>query len=116
MGLITLEQAKAHLRIDTLTTPTPDPGDFDILMKMTQAEAIILDYLKIAAVSPPLWSDETDCPPLVQAAILMQLAELYRFRGDDPGTVVQSPARGEAGSLSPVIEGLLRRYRDPTLV
>lgn len=115
MSLITLAQAKMHLRIDVPTTPTPDPGDADIEMKMLAAEAIVLDYLGVASVSPPQWTDETDCPPLVQAAILMQLAELYRFRGDDPGTIVNSPAREAAGSLSPVIEGMLRRYRDPAL-
>lgn len=115
MSLITLAQAKLHLRIDVPTTPTPDPGDADIEMKMAAAEAIVLDYLKVPATSPTLWTDENDAPPLVQAAILIQLAELYRFRGDDPGTVISAPARDLGGSLSPIVEGMLRRYRDPAL-
>lgn len=114
MALITIAQAKAHLRIDVPTTPTPDPSDADLLLKMDLAEAIILDYLKVGAESPPRWTEAT-VPPVIVAAILLQLAELYRFRGDDPGTIVSSPNRGEAGSLSPMIEGLLRRYRDPAL-
>ena len=50
-------------------------------------------------------------PTQVQAAILLQLGELYRFRGDDEGKADREPA----GSLSPMIEGILRRYRDPAL-
>jgi hypothetical protein len=115
MSLVTLEQAKRHLRIDVPTTPTPDPLDADLEMKMAAAEAIVLDYIGQLNVSPPAWVDETDCPPIIQAAILMQTAELWRFRGDDPGTVVSAPARADAGSLSPMIEGMLRRYRDPAL-
>jgi hypothetical protein len=40
MALVSLDQAKRHLRIDT------DEADPDIYLKMEQAEAIILDYLK----------------------------------------------------------------------
>jgi hypothetical protein len=115
MSLITLEQAKRHLRLSIPVTSPPDEAELDLLLKMEAAEHIILDYLGLTSQSPPAWTDETNVPPLVQAAILLQLGELYRFRGDDPGTVISSPSRGEAGSLSPVIEGMLRRYRDPAL-
>lgn len=115
MSLITLEQAKRHLRLDIPVTSPPDDAELDLRLKMEAAEHIVLDYLGVSSTSPPVWSDETTVPPLVQAAILLQLGELFRFRGDDPGTVVSSPTRVEAGSLSPVIEGMLRRYRDPAL-
>lgn len=111
MSLVTLAQAKAHLRIDTLNVSPPDPAEADLLLKMLAAEHIVLDYLKVPSTSPPLWTDETDVPHLVSAAILMQLGELYRFRGDDDGKA----DRESAGSLSPTIEGILRRYRDPAL-
>ena len=95
-----------------MTPPSVSPTDAaeaDLLLKMAQAESIILDYLKVPAWSPPAW-DETTVPPLVQAAVLLQLGELYRFRGDD----VEAPAH-TVGDLSPVITNLLRRYRDPAL-
>lgn len=111
MSLITLAQAKAHLRIDTVSTSPMDADEADLLLKMAQAEHLILDYLKVLSVSPPEWTDETNVPPLVQAAILFQLGELYRFRGDDDGKA----DRGPDGSLSPLVEGMLRRYRDPAL-
>ena len=41
--LVTLTQAKAHLRI---TMPDGDPGDVDLQFKLDQAEAVILNYLK----------------------------------------------------------------------
>ena len=50
-------------------------------------------------------------PALVQAAILYQLGELYRFRGDDQEVPQRNPYR----SLHPFVEGLLERYRDPAL-
>lgn len=109
MSLITIDQAKAHLRIDTASGSPVDAADADLLLKMAAAEDIVLDYLKVPASSPPLW-DETTVPPLVQAAVLMQLGELYRFRGDD----VEAPAH-TPGDLSPVITNILRRYRDPAL-
>ena len=115
MGLITIAQAKAHLRIDTDSLIPFESADADLMLKMAQAEHLILDYLKLVSTSPPLWTDETDVPPLVQAAILFQLGELYRFRGDDAGAVSDSARRDAAGSLSPIVEGMLRRYRDPAL-
>ena len=40
--LLTLAQAKQHLKI---TLPALDPGDPDIQLKLDQAESMILDYL-----------------------------------------------------------------------
>ena len=111
MSLITLAMAKQHLKIDVPTTPTPDPADADILLKMAAAEEMVLDFLGLPATSPPPWTDEMDTPAMVQSAILLVFSELYRFRGDDPGTVVSSPTRTEAGSLSPMVEGMLHRLR-----
>lgn len=109
MSLITIDQAKAHLRIDTDSLSPSDAADADLLLKMAQAESIILDYLKVPVTSPEYW-DSTTVPPLVQAAVLLMLGELYRFRGDD----VEAPTH-TIGDLSPVITNILRRYRDPAL-
>lgn len=110
--LVTLAQAKGHLQINTPTVSPLDSQDADIEMKLAQAEDIILDYLKVQGQSPPEWTIST-VPPLVQAAILLQLAELFRFRGDDAGGG-NTPVY-EDGQLSPSITNILRRYRDPAL-
>lgn len=112
MSLVSLEAAKDHLQINTPIGSPLDPVDRDITRKLAQAEDIILDYLKVAG-SPPEWTEET-LPPLVQAAILLQLAELFGFRGDDPASTSTSAAVVD-GQLSPTITNLLRRYRDPAL-
>lgn len=109
MSLISIDQAKAHLRIDTPSGSPLDAADQDLLLKIEAAEGIILDYLKIPVTSPAYW-DSTTVPALVQAAILIQLGELYRFRGDD-----QEHGPQTAGDLSPLVTNILRRYRDPAL-
>lgn len=111
MSLITLEQAKWQLKLGAPGDTQPDPIDDEVMFKVALAEAIILDYLKVVQGSPPTWSDENDVPPVVQAAILLELGELWRFRGDDQNG--QGPQND--GDLSPMIVGLLRRYRDPAL-
>lgn len=109
--LVTLEQGKRHLQIWTDIDSPLDPVDADIDMKLEQAEFIILDYLKVAEVSPPEWTIST-VPPLVQAAILIRLAILFRFRGDDmPSQSADYPD----GQLTPAETNILRRYRDPAL-
>lgn len=106
MAVITLEQAKDHLNIWTPITSPLDPVDRDITLKMAHAESVILDYLKV----PDGQWDTSTVPPLVQAAVLVQTAELFRFRGDD-----ERPPVYEDGQLSPTVTAILRRYRDPAL-
>lgn len=109
---ITFEQACDHLRLTIEPASPPTAPERDLVLKMAQAEDVILDYLKVAGDSPLPWVDEDDVPPLVQAAILLQLGELYRFRGDD--TADDGPGH-EPGQLSPQVTNLLRRYRDPAI-
>jgi hypothetical protein len=98
---VTLDQAKGHLRI---TTPADDPGDAILQDQIDRAEAVILDYLKDNAPTAP--------DLVITQAILLTLAELDRFRGDDEGTYSQATT---AGDLSPVVTNLLRRKRTPAL-
>ena len=100
---VTIAEAKEHLRI---RTPADDPGDAAIQAMLDRAEAIVLDYLK-PQEPPPAATD-----PVIAAAILLTLAELDRFRGDDESTYSQATT---AGDLSPVVTNLLRRKRTPAL-
>ena len=110
--LVTLTEAKAHLRI---TTPDGDPGDADVQAKLDAAEATILDYCNTAAYWRGItatWTPET-VPRYVHAAILLQLGELDRFRGDDLEGA--GPPRETGEDVSPAVRSLLRRTHDAVL-
>lgn len=119
MGLITKQQAIDHLKLPIeLGSPQSLASSSivrDLDMKMALAEALILDYLKVSLTSPPDWDVEANTVPLVvQIAVLVQLAELWRFRGDDPATVTETQAYPD-GQLSPQVTNYLRRWRDPAI-
>ena len=107
--LVTLEQARAHLRLGS-TTPL---GYDDVQDKLHQATMVVLGYLDRAdddwTAEMAAWTIDT-VPREVQAAILLQLGELYRFRGDDEVNI--APYR-ERGYLAPGVTALLHRLRDP---
>jgi hypothetical protein len=142
MARVTLQQAVDHLALPLVLDSTPlDPRQNDLALKLFMAEAIIVDYLKIPpainplgpalrdSALPPDWTPwpPTDPPapvtpprgqipeddPIVQAAILLELGELWRFRGDDTDAQSAGQDARELGQLSPTITNLLRRYRDP---
>jgi hypothetical protein len=122
MPLITLAQADAHLRLDLDLTGSPpaDPRVPDLQLKMVQAEAIIIDYLKLdddeyelavngdpnaSPPTDPTWSDRDQA--VVQAAVLLVLSALY----DDE---IQRTL-GDYLADNGVIARLLMRLRDPAL-
>jgi hypothetical protein len=112
VDLVTLAQAKDHLRI---TTVLGDPSDADLDLKRAQAQAIILEYCTTTAHwrEVALTWDATTVPFAVQAAILLELGELWRFRGDDRAD--EGPAATDGFDLAPAIRALLTRSRDPVL-
>jgi hypothetical protein len=109
---VTLQQAVDHLLLPiVLDSVPPDPRQVDLALKLEAAEAIILDYLALPSADPA--NDPPEDDRIMQAAILLQLAELWRFRGDD--IEGEGAVRDDLGHLSPTITNLLRRYRDPAL-
>ena len=109
---LTLADAKTHLRI---TTPDDDPGDLDLQTKLDHAEAIILDYCGSTAWWRDVittWTAAT-VPHVVKAAILLELGELYRYRGDD--YALEESPRTDGEDLNPRVRDLLRRSRDPVV-
>ena len=97
MALVSLVQAKQHLRI------TSYDSDNDVMLKVIQASDIVIDYLKSQA--DPAWTEDT-VPGPVQAAVLLVLAHLHENRGDDM-------ANDER--LWEAVGRLLMRFRDPAL-
>jgi hypothetical protein len=99
MALVSLQAAKAHLRI-----PDDDTAhDADIELKRQAASDIIVDYLK--AQADPLWDEDT-APGRVQSAVLLMLGNLYENRGED---MKADDATWQA------VQRLLMRSRDPAL-
>ena len=117
--LVTFAQAQAHLRLSASTDGSPSATDADLQLKIDQATEIVIDY--IARPADAVWtatieswnavgSPSTIPPASVVAAVLLQLGDLYRYRGDDADEM-----RREPGALSPGVVSLLHRYRDPVL-
>lgn len=83
--LVTLAEAKFHLRIDDTFS------DVDLSEKITQASDIVTDYVGTIAAdgSTPADWDETTVPPRAKLATLLVLATIYASREgfDDPLSV-----------------------------
>jgi hypothetical protein len=87
--MITLEQAKLHLRVDH------DDEDAAITAMIGASTAAALDYLNLDAMPDPV-------PAPVSAAILLQVADLYANRE-------RQSAKPYSGN--PTYERLLNPYR-----
>ena len=102
--LVTLDQAKRRLRI------TSTDEDLDLQDLLDQAEAHIVNWCSVTASGKAVadaWTAST-VPPVVVAAILVQMGELDRFRGDD----ADGPPRETGEVLSTTVRELLRAYHD----
>lgn len=93
-ALVTLQEAREHLRVDD------HDQDDALLIQLADAQALIVDYLKSRA--DDTWTTET-VPGPVRSSILLAFAVLYEFR------------EGEVDPITPAVESLLRRSRDPAI-
>jgi hypothetical protein len=114
MAWVTVAQVKIHLKLPTVGSP--DPQDADLELKRDQSEAIVKRY--ISRPDDDDWTDEIESwdestvPGTIQAAVLLQVGMLWRFRGDD---VHGDEPKAEHGFLAPRVVALLHSYRDPAL-
>ena len=111
-ALVTLDEAKRQLNLSL----DRDDHDDQVLALITQASAIVLDYLKYPAWltwaegSPgfegsPAGTDDPNFV-IVKAAVLHVTTNLFLHRGDE----------GSAdGPISARVANLLMRLRDPAL-
>jgi hypothetical protein len=106
--LVTLQQAQDHLRN---YYPADEP---DISLKITQASAIVLDYIKAPTPTP---YDVDTVPDVIQAAVLLTIGWLYEDRsgGLNPDATRPPIQETALGYLPPSITDILHRYRDPAL-
>lgn len=111
--LVTLEQAKDHLRVDT------DDGDNDLILKIRGASMSVMRYLKAQGAASFTDSagdviedsngDAIGVPEDVQSAVLLMLGYLNRDRDADSDNAYTM------GFLPPPVTALLYPLRKPTL-
>ena len=111
MMLVTLDEAKLHLRVDF------DSDDDKITFNIHSASAAVLNYLKDAAydfvdTSGNILTDSSGTeltPYVVKQATLLLLGALYAHSGEDGG----AKAQFQMGYLPPAVMALLYPLRDP---
>ncbi len=126
MRLITFDQAQGHLKRTITVTSPPSADELDIRLKCDQAEALVIDYVNQRLADGDLWAAEVAAwnvdpeagplvavPGQVSAAVLVQLKELDRFRGDDVDG--DEPTRVVGHVLHPRAAAYLYRQRDPAI-
>lgn len=115
---ITVDMAKAHLRV---AWAAGDPREGDLEIKCAAAEAAILQFVsrnEPGKTSAEAWLTPETTPGPVQACVLIELGELWRYRGDDSDLASERQSRldnNDQRDFAPAIIGLLRRYTDPVL-
>lgn len=99
VALVTLDAAKAHLRIDDADQ------DVEVTERINDASDTVIDYIKRPAHG---WTDET-VPGNVRASVLLVLGALW---GSRPGV---GEDRVDIDPITPAVVSLLMRMRDPAL-
>lgn len=110
--LVTLAQAKAHLRTDT------DDGDADLALKIRAASKAVIEYIRNGAdpftdsagdVVEDSSGDPVGIPEDVQIATLFLIGYFDNNRGSDDKNAF------EGGWLPGPVRALLAPWRDPPL-
>ena len=112
--LVTLKQAKAHLKLPLDVTA----DDKDLQLKLDAAHDLVGDYLEQRrdtddgltwALQVEAWDKDT-APPRVIQAVCILFGVLARYRGDD-----EDQAKADLGELPRPVTALLYRLRDPAI-
>ncbi len=122
MAWVTIEQVNRALRLglDLDIDPSAETDDseriLDVTLKIDQAQAIVIDYLKYT----PLklyelgWGDTTDTPGNVTAAIILVVRALLDDSPDSASWLSGLAGKPPDDGQNP-IAALLWRLRDPAL-
>lgn len=110
--IVSMQQASDHLRLGLEFGGSPETADDDmtsrdLALKVAEAEAIVLDYLKVPEDGSPLWEPSERALPVIQAAIKLVLSALWDDR--------EGAGEGDYLAENGPVARLLRRYRDPAL-
>jgi hypothetical protein len=120
--LVTYEQALGHLRLSIGMASPESAAEADLRLKIEIAEGLVIDFVNQRRIDGDLWAAEVESwdaagstlpPKQVVGAVLVQLGELYRFRGDD--LEADQPRRDVGMVLHPRAAAYLYRLRDPAI-
>jgi len=114
MALVTLAQVNAALRLGLQGTPpdfTADERTPDILLKIAQAEDIVLDFIQPKPA--PSWVP-LDVPPRVTAAILVAVRCLVD-ESEENTAILSGLSGANVDPSKNTIAALLWRLRDPSM-
>ena len=106
MMLVSLERAQAQEYI------THSVYDAEVAIKVAEASDIVLDYigdrdnLRRWSAADPVPDDGVAVPGVITAAVLLVFGALWEGR---------EGAEDSPEPISPAVERLLRRYRDPVV-
>lgn len=108
LEFVTLEEAKAHLKVDT------DAGDDDLQLKIYSASASVFDYIqgsreKVVSIDGEVIATAPELQRVKQAT-LMLLGILDRVRSGEEETNYQQ------GQLPFTVTSLIYSLRKPTVV
>lgn len=105
MKIVTMEQAKQHLRVDT------DFMDADIELKLEAVSYLVFDFVKVPYDFYEVDDDNVviDAPFPLRAAALVWLGILFKHR--DGG----SDESLSFGEIPKTVSNLLYMYRTPTI-
>lgn len=102
---MTLDDAKRQLGLPLDETT----HDYLVAQKLNQAEAHVRQWCN--DIDEADWDDAQT--PDIEAAIVIVMTELFRFRGDDQAGY--GPSRREGEYLSPTVLALLLPYHKPVM-
>jgi len=113
MTFITSEQANNGLRLGLNLNDTTDPNVQDLEDKVLQAQAIVLDYLKVSDPADKGWTDG-DHPLQIDSAMILVIRCLLDDTEESAAFLGGLQGRSEGDVRNPIV-ALLWRLRDPAL-
>ena len=111
--LVTLAEAKAHLRIDDFDSDG-NPGDDDLTLKIMAASRAVLNYIGadqyfLDSSGEPISTSAISLPDDISIATLLLVGDLYRNRDGD------NTSGWSTSMLPTTVQVLLSPYRSPVL-
>lgn len=106
IDLITVDEAKIHQHLNLML---PADVDDDVVQKVHAASEIVMDYLKLAT-PPTSWQNVGTSPITYNIPFKIRAATLLVF-----GELWENRESAIANPLSPAVEALLHRLRDPAM-
>ncbi len=101
--LVTLQQAKDHLRVDD------DALDDDILLKISQVSYLCKNFVKVEqSAYLDEYNNPLDVPPYLSAACLVWLGILFKHRDG------QQDENLDFGYIPKAVSNILWPFRNPT--